>query len=144
MDQQKQAWQLYLGVMIGITVILLLLAFIFGQPYNTDKADTRREFIIEQNAIHAKRATDAATKQNNSSNHYWGQDRVIQNQDYQVTNEDDGCNIKGNISYTTGEKIYHLPGQQYYEQTTINLADGERWFCSEVEAQAAGWRKSKL
>ncbi len=53
------------------------------------------------------------------------------------------CNIKGNISYRTGEKIYHVPGQQYYNSTEIDTSAGERWFCSEAEAQAAGWRKSK-
>lgn len=53
------------------------------------------------------------------------------------------CNIKGNISFRTGEKIYHVPGQQYYNSTEIDTSAGERWFCSEAEAQAAGWRKSK-
>ena len=52
------------------------------------------------------------------------------------------CNIKGNIS-SKGEKIYHLPGQQYYNSTKIDTSKGERWFCNEKEAQAAGWRKSK-
>ena len=59
-----------------------------------------------------------------------------------VQNQND-CNIKGNISWS-GEKIYHLPGQQYYESTKIDTAYGERWFCSEAEAQSAGWRKSKV
>jgi hypothetical protein len=53
------------------------------------------------------------------------------------------CVIKGNISYNTGERIYHIPGQEFYSATRINGASGERWFCSEAEAQAAGWRKSK-
>ena len=51
--------------------------------------------------------------------------------------------IKGNISLRTGERIYHLPGQQHYEKTEINPAAGERWFCTEDEARANGWRKSK-
>ena len=55
-----------------------------------------------------------------------------------------GCNIKGNISYNTGEHIYHVPGQQYYYQTVISRDKGERWFCSEDEARKAGWRKSKV
>ena len=55
----------------------------------------------------------------------------------------DGCMIKGNISFSTGEKIYHMPGQEYYEKTVIDESKGERWFCSEDEAQKAGWRKSK-
>lgn len=58
------------------------------------------------------------------------------------TNQQD-CVIKGNISYYGGKKIYHVPGQKYYDSTEINESAGERWFCSEAEAQAAGWRKSK-
>lgn len=54
-----------------------------------------------------------------------------------------GCVIKGNISSSTGEKIYHMPGQRYYDQTTIDPEKGERWFCTEEEAIANGWRKSK-
>ena len=52
------------------------------------------------------------------------------------------CNIKGNISYRTGERIYHVPGGQYYAQTKISSGRGERWFCTEREAVAAGWRRS--
>ncbi|MBB4189595.1 hypothetical protein GGE07_006291 [Sinorhizobium terangae] len=53
-----------------------------------------------------------------------------------------GCAIKGNISYNTGERIYHLPGQEYYSQTRVNYLDGEQWFCSEEAARAAGCRKA--
>jgi len=51
--------------------------------------------------------------------------------------------IKGNISQTTGEKIYHVPGGEFYDKTVIDEAAGERWFCTEQEAVAAGWRRSK-
>ncbi|WP_442217852.1 sunset domain-containing protein [Rhizobium sp. 2YAF20] len=40
--------------------------------------------------------------------------------------------------------MYHIPGHAYYSATRISLAHGERWFCSEVEAQAVRWRKSKV
>ncbi|TCU15781.1 hypothetical protein [Rhizobium sullae] len=53
-----------------------------------------------------------------------------------------GCDIKGNISHNTGQRIYHLPGQEYYDETRINYFDGERWFCSEEAAREAGWRKA--
>ena len=56
---------------------------------------------------------------------------------------DPSCKIKGNISIDTGERIYHVPGQKYYQQTRISPEYGERWFCSEAEARAAGWRKSR-
>lgn len=55
-----------------------------------------------------------------------------------------GCGIKGNISYGTGERIYHVPGQDSYWETRINLLNGERWFCSEEAARKAGWRKSRV
>lgn len=57
--------------------------------------------------------------------------------------ENTACDIKGNVN-TRGEKIYHVPGQKYYAETRISPAHGERWFCSEEEAEAAGWRKSKV
>jgi len=53
------------------------------------------------------------------------------------------CLIKGNIN-NRGERIYHVPGQRYYDQTIIDTSSGERWFCSEAEAIAAGWRRSRV
>ncbi len=54
-----------------------------------------------------------------------------------------GCDIKGNISFSTSEKIYHMPGQEYYASTVINPIYGERWFCTEAEARSNGFRKSQ-
>lgn len=53
-----------------------------------------------------------------------------------------GCNVKGNVSYSTGERIFHVPGQEDYWATRISLFRGERWFCSEASARAAGWRRA--
>ncbi|MBX5221410.1 succinoglycan biosynthesis protein exoi [Rhizobium sp. NLR8a] len=53
------------------------------------------------------------------------------------------CRIKGNVSINTGERIFHVPGQRRYAETKISPQYGERWFCTEAEAWAAGWRKSK-
>jgi hypothetical protein len=53
----------------------------------------------------------------------------------------EACRIKGNINMS-GERIYHVRGQPYYDATRIDPAKGERWFCSEEQARAAGWRKS--
>lgn len=50
--------------------------------------------------------------------------------------------IKGNISQRTGERIYHVPGGEFYEATVIDEDAGERWFCTESDALEAGWRKS--
>lgn len=54
------------------------------------------------------------------------------------------CNapfIKGNIN-SNGEKIYHVPGGQYYDKTNIDRSTGERCFLSERKAISAGWRAS--
>lgn len=53
----------------------------------------------------------------------------------------DGCLIKGNIN-RRGDRIYHMPFHQHYGRTRIDENNGERWFCSEEEAQAAGWRRA--
>ena len=52
----------------------------------------------------------------------------------------DGCTIKGNIN-PKGRRIYHVPGSASYGQTIIDESKGERWFCSDDEARAAGWVK---
>lgn len=50
----------------------------------------------------------------------------------------DGCPIKGNIS--DNGRIYHAPWSPWYKRTRVSLSKGERWFCDEAEAVAAGWR----
>lgn len=52
-----------------------------------------------------------------------------------------GCSIKGNISSKTIDKVYYLSGDPGYDQVVVDPDYGERWFCSEAEAQANGWRR---
>ena len=47
------------------------------------------------------------------------------------------CVIKGNVG--RNGKIYHMPGQKYYNKT-----NPEAMFCSEAEAQSAGFRRSRV
>ena len=54
----------------------------------------------------------------------------------------EGCAIKGNV--TAHGKIYHMPWSPWYTQIKIDPARGRRWFCSEAEAMAAGWRPVNL
>lgn len=70
----------------------------------------------------------------------WRQGKRLKANEVQQSGD---CLIKGNISVSSGERIYHVPGGQYYDRTKISPSKGERWFCSEAEAQAAGWRRSK-
>ncbi|WP_315968179.1 sunset domain-containing protein [Priestia megaterium] len=54
--------------------------------------------------------------------------------DDQQSNMSCSGQIKGNKN----SKIYHVPGGAYYDRTQDNIV----WFCSEADAQAAGYRKS--
>ena len=49
-----------------------------------------------------------------------------------------GCAIKGNV--TKHGRIYHMPWSPWYAQIKIEADKGRRWFCTEAEAIAAGWR----
>ncbi|WP_445081443.1 sunset domain-containing protein [Paracoccus versutus] len=42
-----------------------------------------------------------------------------------------------------GERIYHTPWSPAHAKTRIDESRGERWFCDEAEAIAAGWRAAR-
>lgn len=52
---------------------------------------------------------------------------------------DPRCPIKGNVG-ASGARIYHMPGSRAYPEVRIDTRKGERWFCKESGAIAAGWR----
>jgi hypothetical protein len=54
---------------------------------------------------------------------------------------DPACTIKGNVN-RKGDRIFHVPGQRDYERINMKPIE-KRWFCSEEEALAAGWRKAQ-
>jgi len=56
--------------------------------------------------------------------------------------EDPECIIKGNISTENPTKFYFLPNCAPYSQIKIDAERGERYFCSEEEAEAAGFVKA--
>ena len=53
------------------------------------------------------------------------------------------CRIKGNVN-RVGERIYFLPGEPNYERVRMDRGAGKRWFCSEDQAIAAGWRPAQV
>jgi endonuclease YncB( thermonuclease family) len=53
-----------------------------------------------------------------------------------------GCAIKGNV--TKHGRIYHMPWSPWYTHIKIDADKGKRWFCTEAEALAAGWRPVQL
>jgi endonuclease YncB( thermonuclease family) len=51
----------------------------------------------------------------------------------------EGCPIKGPIR--SGARVYVLPWAPSYDSIRLRTSRGERWFCSESEAEAAGWTR---
>lgn len=54
-----------------------------------------------------------------------------------------GCVIKGNVSPSANTKIYHRPGDRDYNRTNIRPSEGDRWFCTDAEAEASGFRRAQ-
>lgn len=48
-----------------------------------------------------------------------------------------GLPIKGNLTTRNGERIYHVPGGEFY-----GLTNPEACFATEADARAAGYRRS--
>ena len=132
-----------------------LLAYIFTDSTNFNKGLIENgyayEFTYDKPYKYQKEFKEAEEKAKNDEAGLWSptacpdKTEKTSSGTSQSTqkNNTQNCKIKGNISYNTGEKIYHVPGQKYYEDTVIDERSGERWFCSEAEARAAGWRRSK-
>jgi endonuclease YncB( thermonuclease family) len=53
----------------------------------------------------------------------------------------EGCPIKGQVSGAS--RVYVLPWSPDYERVRVQKARGERWFCSEQEAVAAGFKAAQ-
>lgn len=52
-----------------------------------------------------------------------------------------GCPIKGTVSGDS--KTYLVPWSVSYDKSKVRQEKGERWFCTEEEAKAAGWKSSE-
>lgn len=62
----------------------------------------------------------------------------------EVSSENPKCLIKGNIdSSNSSIKRYYLPNCAHYKFTIIEKDIGEQWFCTEKQAQEAGYVKAK-
>lgn len=61
-----------------------------------------------------------------------------------INPENPNCIIKGNLENkrTSGRKIYYLSDCAQYKFVQVERDLGERWFCTEKEASAAGYIKA--
>lgn len=112
---------------------------IFVSALQTINAEKRQAEETKQKAeaeTVAKKQMAREAQANNQNN----KGAVSPNTTYDTPSGD--CKIKGNVN-RKGEKIYHVPGGQYYNKTNVNPGNGDKFFCTEAEAQAAGFRRSK-
>ncbi|PHC29999.1 protein TolA [Bacillus toyonensis] len=79
----------------------------------------------------------SAIASSSSGNHGGSNGQPFQNNPSDDKESNTTC--KGQIKGNANSKKYHVPGGQYYDSTKDNIV----WFCSEADAQAAGYVKSK-
>jgi micrococcal nuclease len=62
---------------------------------------------------------------------------------FQETPSDPKCAIKGNLNdRATNEKYYFTPNCRHYSKVIVKKSYGDDWFCTEKEAQKAGFAKA--
>ena len=54
-----------------------------------------------------------------------------------------GAAGRGSAAAAGGAGDYRIKGNVRHNGSRIDTAKGERWFCTEAEARAAGWRRAK-
>ena len=116
------------GVDLGRWLVQRGLAFAY-RKYSMDYDLDEKRAAVNDRGLHASRVENPVRFRSA------GAQRAQKAPDF-------GCQIKGNIS-SKGVRIYHLQGQEQYEPTRISTLKGERWFCSEAEAKAAGWWRAR-
>ena len=97
-----------------------------------------KDYVDEENEAHSARRGIWAGEFTNPED-YRHDEPPAQARDRPAPQRSPGCDIKGNIN-GEGARIYHVRGAPSYDDTRIDESKGERWFCTESEARAAGWR----
>ncbi|MCM3568907.1 thermonuclease family protein [Neobacillus mesonae] len=92
------------------------------------------ENYVQEDGYHASEAKNNQQTKGHSTNN---KGNTFQNN----PNDDQESNVecKGKIKGNANSHIYHVPSGDYYDSTKDNII----WFCTEKEAQDAGYRKSK-
>jgi endonuclease YncB( thermonuclease family) len=103
--------------------------------YSSDYVDEENEAKAARRGIWAGEFANPETYRRDDA----PAERSGSNEQQSAQSSRDGCYVKGNIN-GDGERIYHLPGSPAYDDTAIDESRGERWFCTEAQARAAGWR----
>ena len=99
------------------------------------------EFMEESHSQKNPLASPKAPQENNA-NTAWGEPSPSSNGEVYVDEQGNG-QIKGNVNEIKGTKIYHMPWQRDWKKIKMNPSEGDRYFKTEAEARAAGFRRAK-
>ncbi|PFD75193.1 cell envelope integrity protein TolA [Bacillus cereus] len=102
-----------------------------------DEADRKVQEEAQRKAQEEASQKSNAVVSSSSGNHDGSNRKPFQNDPSDDKESNTTC--KGQIKGNANSKKYHVPGGQYYDSTKDNIV----WFCSETDAQAAGYVKSK-
>ena len=97
------------------------------------KAQEEANRKAQEEASQKSNAVDSSS----SGNHNGSNRKPFQNDPSDDKEANTTC--RGQIKGNANSKKYHVPGGQYYDSTKDNIV----WFCSEADAQAAGYVRSK-
>lgn len=129
---------------------LARVAYIYAP--NTKHVDWFKDIqkTAQQSAVGIWSVEDYVTNRGYDKETYYAAEKagkIVQSNEVPVTKkpteanepaqENDACAIKGNIN-SKGNKIYHMPGQQNYDDT-----EPEEMFCTPEEAEEAGFRAAQ-
>jgi len=92
-----------------------------------------RFYLDKQNTLHQDELAQVALTAQEDFSGLWGSCG-----ESQFNNK---CVIKGNID-RLGKKYYHLPGDRYYLQTSINFLKEDQWLCTIEEAEAKNFQRA--
>ncbi|OJD64417.1 protein TolA [Bacillus sp. NH11B] len=102
-----------------------------------EEADRKAQEEAQRKAQEEASQKKSATVSSSSANRGGSNGQPFQNDPSDDKESNTTC--KGQIKGNANSKKYHVPGGQYYDSTKDNIV----WFCSEADAQANGYVKSK-
>ncbi|GER66742.1 thermonuclease family protein [Weizmannia acidilactici] len=130
------------------------VAYIYHPPYKYLSKYEKDEKIAENKHLHiwsqkgyatdsgfngCSKSTAAAKSSSAKQSGTGGAGSSSAYQNNPADDQESNMVCKGKIKGNANSKIYHLPGNPYYNRTKDNIV----WFCTEAQAKKAGYRPSK-
>ncbi len=98
--------------------------------------------FMDESSSQNKPVESPNTPQNNNANTALAEPSHSMNGEVYVDEQGNG-QIKGNVNKIKGTKIYHMPWQRDWKKIKMKPYEGDRYFKTEAEAIAAGFRPAK-